>query len=177
MDLSKKDRLFLYNQYEILKLLNSKDKYMVEQYEEYQDILQNGYKYNYDTLIEWVLEDTPDEVSKFVWEVFNMFRALSNSYLELEEDQKAQINLNDIKFQGYDGNEEGEYYSYSNFILEKMKRYHEIYDNGKVELNSHSHMVPTYGKMLDAWIKVRGEKYSTLTLKQINEIIEAKEYY
>ena len=58
-----------------------------------------------------------------------------------------------------------------------MKRYHEIYDNGKVELNSHSHMVPTYRKMLDAWVKVRDEQYTKLTVKQINAIIEAKEYY
>lgn len=177
MDLSKKERLFLYNQYEILKLLNSKDKYMVEQYEEYQDVLLNGYKYNYDNLIQGMFDDTPDEVSKFVWEVFNMFRALYNSYHELGDDQKEKINLEEIKFQGYDGNEEGEYYSYSNFILEKMKRYHEIYDNGKVELNSHSHMVPTYRKMLDAWVKVRDEQYTKLTVKQINAIIEAKEYY
>lgn len=176
MELSKKERLFLYNQYEILKLLNSKDKYAVQKYEEHQEVLLNGYKYNYNNLIQGMYDDTPDEVSKFVWDVFNMFRALYNSYHDLEEEQKEQINMNDIKFQGYDGNEEGEYYSYANFILENMKRYDEIYDNGKVELNSHRNMVPTYRKMLDAWVRVRDERYSSLTLKQINEIIEAREY-
>ncbi|HBI91490.1 MAG TPA: hypothetical protein DDY58_03100, partial [Terrisporobacter glycolicus] len=46
MELTKKERLILYNQYEILKSLNPDEK---EYYEIDQEILINGFKYNYDT--------------------------------------------------------------------------------------------------------------------------------
>jgi uncharacterized protein len=174
MDLSKKERLFLYNQYEILKLLNGEDPDMVKDYELNQDILLNGYKYEYDSFIEWVLDDTPDYVSKFVWDVFKMYRALYASYHELTKEQKEQVDLRSITFQGYDGNEECDYYSYSNFILEKMERYEEIYNNGKVELNSHRNMIATYQNMLGTWERVRDSEYSQLTLSQILEISNSR---
>jgi uncharacterized protein YfbU (UPF0304 family) len=139
-----------------------------------QEILLNGYKYNYDSLIEWVLDDTPDNVSKFVWNVFNMYRALYGSYHQLTKEQKEQVDLRSITFQGYDGNEEGDYYSYSNFILEKMGRYSEIYNKGKVELNSHRNMINTYQKMLSAWDRVRDSEYSQLTVDQILEIANSR---
>lgn len=173
MELSKKERLILYNQYEILKLLNKNDKYTVEKYELNQEILSNGYKYNYGDLVEWMFNDTPDNISEFVWDVFSMYRSLHNSYHELSSEYKDQVDLDDITYQGFDGNEESDYYSYANFILEDMKRFDEIYNNGIVELNSHSHKVPAYKKMLNTWSKIRNDKYSKLTLNQINEIINS----
>ncbi len=176
MELSKKERLSLYNQYEILKLLNADDRHMVEKYELYQEILSNGYQYNYDDLVGGMYDDTPDNVSKFVWDVLNMYRSLYNSYYELDPEQQKEIDFEDITYQGFDGNEEADYYLYANFILEQMKRYDEIYNNGKVELNSHSHRIPTYKKMLNTWTKIRADKYSNLTLNQLKEIIKSQCY-
>ena len=45
MELSKKDRIILFNQYEILKRLDTDN---AEQYEIYQDILAQGFEYNYE---------------------------------------------------------------------------------------------------------------------------------
>lgn len=119
MELTKKDRLVLYNQYEILKLLNSDDEYMVKQYEINQEILLNGYKRNYNDLIEWMMDDTPEEVSKFVWDVLQLYRTLYTSYKILSAEEKEQIDVNDIRYAGFDGNKETGYYTYANFILKK----------------------------------------------------------
>jgi uncharacterized protein YfbU (UPF0304 family) len=172
MELSKKDRLILYNQYEILKFLNSNDKHMTEQYELNQEILWNGFKHNYSDLVENMDNDIPDHVSEFVWDVLRMYRTLNNSYLKLSEEEKKEINVSDIRYQGFDGNEEGKHYSYANFILEKMKHYEEIYDNGHVELNSHANRVLLYQTMLEEWSNITDNKYQILTLKQIRKIIE-----
>ena len=103
MELTKKERLTLYNQYEILKRL---DPDGVEYYNVKQEILINGFKANYDDLVNGFMEETPVEVSEFVVDVLQMYRTLNNSYLELTEEEKNNINLYDIAFKGFDGNEE-----------------------------------------------------------------------
>ena len=54
MDLELKDRLILYNQYEILKRLDANKK---EEYELNQIILFNGYKNHYDDILKGMIED------------------------------------------------------------------------------------------------------------------------
>lgn len=168
MELTKKDRLLLFNQLEILKHLNpdEADRYSVE-----QKIITNGYKYHYDDLVECFDNDLDISISEYVFDVLQMYRSLNNSYAELSHEEKSQINVNDIKYQGFDSNEELAYYSYANFLLEDYDRYGEIYDDGKVELNSHRNMIRKYDRMLETW-KSFNDRYGNLTLDQIKEIIK-----
>lgn len=171
MELSKKERLFLYNQYEILKLLNSDDDYMVKQYEINQEILLNGYQRNYDDMIEWVLDDTPEDVSEFVWDVLQMYRTLYTSYSALSPDEKKQLDVSDIKYSGFDGNEESDYYMYANFVLEKLGRYEEIYNKGNYTANSHSNIIYRYAGMLERWNELGMGRYANLSLEQIKKVV------
>lgn len=171
MELSLKERLFLYNQYEILKLLNPDDEYEKKRYEECQKIVVEGYKYNYEDLTEGFEDDVSDEVCNFVWDVLQMYRTLNNSYYDLEQSEKDKINLYDITYKGFDGNEEGQYYSYSKFVLKDMGRYEEIYKDGKAELNSHHNVLNRYSKMLNKWQELNVSRYDNLTLEQIKYII------
>lgn len=167
MELTKKDRLLLFNQLEILKHLNPDE---ADRYEIEQKIIVNGYKYHYDELVEGFDEDLDISVSEYVFDVLQMYRSLNNSYAALSSEEKSQIDIDDIKYQGFDGNEEGSYYSYANFLLEDYDRYGEIYDDGKVELNSHRNMIRRYDRMLETW-KSFNNRYGNLTLGQIKEII------
>ena len=167
MELTKKDRLLLFNQLEILKHLNPDD---ADRYEVDQKIIVNGYKYHYNDLVEWFDDDLDVSVSEYVFDVLQMFRSLNNSYATLSPEDKSQIDIDDIKYQGFDGNEEGSYYSYANFLLEDYDRYGEIYNDGKVELNSHRNMVRTYSGMLETW-KSFDNRYGNLSLDQIKKII------
>lgn len=168
MELTKKDRLLLFNQLEILKHLNPDE---ADRYEVEQKILANGYKYHYDDLVEGFDEDLDISVSEYVFDVLQMYRSLNNSYLSLNSEEKAQIDINDIRYQGFDGNEEGAYYRYANFLLEDYDRYGEIYEDEKVELNSHRNMIRRYDRMLETW-KSFNDRYGDLTLDQIKEIIK-----
>lgn len=168
MELSKKDRLLLFNQLEILKYLNpdEADRYKVE-----QKIIANGYRYHYDELVEGFDDDLDISVSEYVFDVLQMYRSLNNSYEALNTEEKSEIDIKRLKFRGFDGNEEGAYYSYASFLLEDYDRYGEIYDNGKVELNSHRNMLRTYDRMLETW-KSFNDRYGDLTLDQIKAIIK-----
>lgn len=168
MELTKKDRLLLFNQLEILKHLNPDE---ADRYEVEQKIVANGYKYHYDELVEGFDEDLDIAVSEYVFDVLQMYRSLNNSYASLSSEEKSQIDINNIKYQGFDGNEEGDYYSYANFLLEDYDRYGEIYEDEKVELNSHRNMIRRYDRMLETW-KSFNNRYGNLTLDQIKEIIK-----
>lgn len=171
MELTKKDRLMLYNQYEILKLLSSDDEHLVNQYEINQEILLNGYKSHYNDLIEWILDDTSEEVSRFVIDVLNMYRNLYMSYASLPIEDKKQLSIDDIKYKGFDGNNEVEYYSYARFLLETYDLYYEIYNNGDYTSNSHHSIIPRYTNMLSRLHGLDVDINTDLSLEQIKKII------
>lgn len=168
MELTKKDRLLLFNQLEILKHLNPDE---ADRYEVDQKIIANGYKYHYDELFEGFDDDLDIWVSEYVVDVLQMYRSLNNSYVDLSPEEKSQIDIKSLKFKGFDGNEEGAYYSYASFLLKDYNSYGEIYDNGKVELNSHRNMIRRYNRMLEIW-KSFNDRYGDLTLDQIKEIVK-----
>lgn len=169
MELTKKERLTLYNQYEILKRLDPDE---VEYYNVKQEILINGFKANYDDLVNGFMEETPVEVSEFVVDVLQMYRTLNNSYLELTEEEKNNINLYDIAFKGFDGNEEINHYVYANFYLEDLGRFDELKESEHYSINSHRNMVNRYSRMLSRWEEVRNSRYDLLTLTNIQYIVQ-----
>lgn len=164
MELSDKDRLILYNQYEILKILNPQEK---EYYEVDQEILINGFKANYDDLASGFMDETSVEVSEFVIDVLQMYRTLNNSYRELNEEEQKEINPKDIMFKGFDGNEEIDYYVYCEFYMNKLNRFEELKESKYFELNSHRNMVDYYRRKLSLWKEVKTGRYDKLTLDNI----------
>lgn len=169
MELSKKERLILFNQYEILKHLNPDEK---KYYEINQDILQGGFVYDYNELYSFLDGETPVSVSEFVYEVLQMYRCIRDSYYNYNEQDKMEFEKLNPKFQGFDGNEEPDYYSYACFLLEKLGKYEESYENGKISPNSHCNMVKEYEEMISRWKEVRSGKYNSLTIEQIKYIVK-----
>lgn len=164
MDLSEKDRLILYNQYRILEKLYPDEE---KECQLAQEVLLNGYELEYDELIE-MMRIVPKEVCNEVIDVLQMFRSLFFSYENLKD--KSGINEYDVKFQGFDGNEEGKHYSYAKFFIKDKERYEELND---CEMNSHSNKLDQYREMLGVWRQF--ERYSShLTKEQILEIISLK---
>ena len=166
MLLSKQERLILFNQYEILKNINPDNE---KEYKNYQEILSSGYTENYCNFTAIINEPTPKEVQKFVYKVLDMFRGLNDSYIQLSDADKSQIKFEDIIYQGFDGNEEGEYYMYANFLLESLGLYAESYTNSKHQLNSHCNKVSTYSKMIKLWDTI-ADKFS-MDLENIKNLI------
>lgn len=168
MELSKKERLILYNQYEILKHLNPKNK---ESYENDQRILSKGYKYDYDNLVSFIDDEVSEDVSSFVYNVLQMYRSISDSYYSLSEEEKAQYEKLDTEFKGFDATKETCYYEYACFLLRDLREYEESYQNGKIDTDSHKCMVDVYKRMINRWNTSVLGKYGKLTLENIEYII------
>jgi len=163
--LSDFERQALYNQYEILSLLDSNKK---DHYDNLKEIVSSGYTAEYYRVIgSW--DELPLAECRYVQEVLEMHSALLGSYENLAD--KAGINLNDIEFKGFDGNNEAELRSYAAF-LGRMGRWLEC------KPGKNSHFVGTvdrYPEMLKKWKALKEQHGSeieqSLTAEEIKSII------
>ncbi|MED1559435.1 YfbU family protein [Bacillus paramycoides] len=181
--LSKKERLILANQYEILAKL-AEDDYEKKQFNNLRDIFTSGYSRYYSLATEHFSDEVSDEECKFVVDVLNMYRDLYYSWYR-NKDAHEVINEKTVLFKGFDLNDEIEvkYYSFYKFLVNDFGRFEEIKEfiaEGKIEdFNSHGSgpSMRQLNLMLSKWqeIKNRDEyNYSDdLALEEISEIINA----
>jgi len=169
MELSKKDRLLLINQYKILSLLDSGES---DHYKELIEILESGYEIFYPMVDQLISDDMPSEKGKFVLEVLGMYRAIEDlKRIKYNEDiSKEHFSF----FRGFDGNEETEYMSFTRFLIEIQGKFSEqiqyLKDNDN--LNSHMQTIDKYSGMLKKWEEL-GKNYQ-LTEEQVLEILKAE---
>ncbi|MGW8114052.1 YfbU family protein [Caproicibacterium sp. NSD3] len=174
MVLSKAERLMLYNQYEILKKLEDcKIHSHTELYDICQEILVNGYKQQYQTIFDGFSEPISDDIASLVQKTLQIYQMLLMSYNQLKPEEKEQLDTEDIKFEGFDGNEEIEYYSYAKFLLEVFQKYPQLYDKRFYTLNSHWPNATKYQNMISKFESLNTHG-NFLTLKQIKAIVNPK---
>ena len=115
MDLTRKERLILWNQYSILEALYPEE---AEHYEIRKTIVAAGYKTHYDSLYEHIDEhEFSEEGAHEVMDILSMFEALQDSSAEVEEVKGIGSWLS--RFPGFDGNDEGEQLGYLYFLVKK----------------------------------------------------------
>ncbi|MCL2633792.1 MAG: YfbU family protein [Oscillospiraceae bacterium] len=170
MKLTQVERQILYNQYDILSVLCPVDK---ELFELNKTILLNGYVREYDGLME-LHDEVSTDICDFVYDVLTMYRILYSSYHKLED--KSNISDEDVIFQGFDGNDETQYYAFASFLLKDKKLYSEFKN---VEVNSHASRVGIYKSMLDIYTPIydkmnKDRRYgSSLTEEEIIKIVDS----
>jgi len=81
--LSKKDRLFLINQYKILALLDKEGE--EDYYQKCIKILDNGYEFHYHLLDQFIDDPMSKEESREILDILSMFRVLNDSYKQLKD--------------------------------------------------------------------------------------------
>lgn len=143
MKLSKKDRLILVHQYEILKRLDDKDNFSF--YEEKIEILSNGYEIFYSELDAQIYDDMPKGEGVFVLEVLTIYDYLEVYKEQHPEDKEVGEHLWS-SFKGFDGNNEGEYLGFAQFLIEKQGKFDKL-----ASLNSHMPVIDKYRKMVRKW--------------------------
>lgn len=101
--------------------------------------------------------DDPKMVS-FVVGVLDMWVFIERAYKSFEEEEKQRL-INEVgswaedpKFIGFDGNNESEYKSIALFLVEEMQRFTDF--KGR-SMNSHTHTVKRYSKMLSLFKDIR----------------------
>lgn len=163
MELTRTERLLLFNQYRILELLDPRDK----THAQHAEILARGYTRLYPLeLFRHIGEETSPEVCDEVTEVLQLFRLLQNAYQDLRD--KPNVAGGAIQFEGFDGNEEGAHYGYASFMIEDLGRWSE----SRLEsLNSHCPRLPKYRRMIEAWKAC--EAPQQLTARDVLRIVDA----
>ena len=154
MELNLKERLLLLNQYRILEALYPNE---AEIYQGFQKILREGYELDYAIIASVIVTDTEDvmpvEACREVLEILEMYGSLQRA------DPKKV-------FPGFDGNHEGRYMGYAQFLRSKGD-----FTDVKVRsdnCNSHSSLLPYYRAALRAWKK--SDKKHELTPEDIERI-------
>lgn len=169
MDLSKKDRIILVNQYEILKFLNPDD---AEYYDESIEILRFGYTPFYDEIASSVDDsEISQEKCDLVFNILNIYRIIE-SYRDAIATNDEVTNHTRSKFRGFDGNNETQYMIFANFLF-KQGKYTETsrHSNGTNKFNSHMPTLHIYKSMIAKWNEF-GNSFE-LEKDQILEILEA----
>ncbi|MED3728538.1 YfbU family protein [Priestia filamentosa] len=172
LNFSKEQRALLINQFEVLKHLDSSNS---KSYDNKIEILQNGYSDFYDEIAGNISDEFPKDQSQKVWDILKLYRKLYFSYENLTPEEQEQIDEEEVIFQGFDGNEESNYYVFAKFIVEKAERYSEINElikKGKVDMNSHWPKLNYYDGLLSRLMQLNDEDTSQyLACDQIKYIL------
>ncbi|MGO4402196.1 YfbU family protein [Achromobacter sp. PAB15] len=122
-------------------------------------------------------EDTPPNVL-YVMEVMDMWESIEHSIQNLDDKQREDLNRRAApygvtsKFEGFDGNNEGELMGIAKFLVEKMHRFSSF--TGR-SFNSHGPSAEGYKRML----KVHGPSEASwghLAVDELVTVLMAKSY-
>ncbi|MFB6800440.1 YfbU family protein [Peribacillus butanolivorans] len=167
MDLTKKERLFLANQYLILEKLYPEEKL---HYEQLRKALERGYQLNYEDAVEWYYDEFSKEDSTFVIDVLDMYSQMLFANDNAEDEEKLESGL---KFPGFDGNKETSYLGYVRYYLKDLGRFDELKTNSEFgDFNSHRPMVKRYERMLRVWDSTES-KYN-LSMEDVKRILNTR---
>lgn len=162
-------RLALMNQLSILKHLDPENS---EHYEDHIEILHGGYTIMYGELFKTVFEEMDVEECRYVFDVLDKFRALINSFNELED--KQGLTADDVSFEGFDGNNETKRLAFAEY-LQEAGRWQETLVGG---MDSHSIVsMQRYPQMLERYQPIKQEILDghmgkwLLTAEQIKTVI------
>lgn len=159
------ERLILANQYAILGHLEDS-----KEYKRLAENLRNGYEYLYRDMLYWLNPEMDKETTEFVIDTLSMYRALKRSWEKLGKPD--DIAERDIKWPGFDGNNEGKLYHFTRALAEAN-----LFDEllGPSGVNAHAEYEETYRNMLPAW-QALGDARQIMTAEQIKQVLAARGY-
>jgi uncharacterized protein YfbU (UPF0304 family) len=108
--------------------------------------------------------ETPSHV-EVVLDVLGMWDLIEVSYDALKDTDKKRIEIEaapfgtDVRFWGFDGNNETEYLAVADFLVEKLERFERF--KGRV-VNSHMPSLETYSRLLSAYKPLRASLHGRL---------------
>jgi len=162
--LSQLQRLHFANQFRIMELVDPSE---AQYYERHRHALERGFALHYPWMLEHYYEELGAAACKEVLDTLDMYRALTFSARKLDGDDAKP--RDELRFRGYDGNNETAQKGYTHYFIEELDRYGELtYGREHPDFNSHRPMVPTYRRMLEVWRS--HDRSFELTEEQIAEI-------
>ncbi len=163
MKLSRFERLSLINQFKIIQLLDPKNS---KDYESNLEILRNGYEGLYEDVLSEVQSSLSEEATSFVYDTLHMFQSIH--YYCIDNSADPNTTKYHSKFDGFDGNNETQYYGIANWLIQNEKMYPDL---SKCMMNSHSERLDIYQAMVKEW-KLCPNK-NVLTSSDLQKILDA----
>ncbi len=118
------------------------------------------------------------EIVKEVVDVLDMWDFIEGAYEALGQKDRQRILVEaepfgkHVRFEGFDGNNEGAHYSVASFMVQDLGRFSRF---AKRELNSHSPVIDAYRRMFAVFEPMRAKLAgSRLNASQIIELLQAK---
>lgn len=187
ISLSKKERLFLSNQLEILKnqqiilsIIRGQDDSLVDvdQYNNQIKALREGYELHYDDPFEDIYDGLSYEDCRFVLDVLEMYRGITYSFNALQKKNELhKITKKEVVFDGFDLNTETKYFSYAKYFIIDLDRFDEIKEMAGpfADFNSHTSLtIPKYRRQLQIWESYRAlENRYQMTEEQLFNLLHA----
>lgn len=131
-------------------------------------ILLEGYELLYDDIFSGMDEVVSPEKGRFVLDILSMYRAISNSYEKLLEDD-VSLSQSDIAFKGFDGNDESEEYSFASFFIKNYRRFEDLVENEFMKFNSYGSSIKKYKNELETYNKICNSKKDDINNSDLNE--------
>ena len=171
-ELTQVERQILANQHLILAKLNEdKDDYEYKSNLMKREILIKGLTGEYHEIFDVYSDEVSFDICQETSDILNMYRRINNVIARLTESEKEELELDleEIKFEGFDGNSD-DHYGYTNFIIENLDKWKELKDT---YLNSHSSFsIKKYRKMLSKQNELLKDKVD-LDVNDLKEIIKS----
>lgn len=116
----------------------------------------------------------------FVVNVLDMWDFLEEAFEKLGDDDKARLAElaepygKEVKFPGFDGNNESEYMSIARFLITDLSRFSRFQDR-QHDLNSHYPMLEPYGRMYRAFEPIRRDLIGRgMTVDEVATVLNAR---
>lgn len=123
--------------------------------------------------------DSPPELDE-VQKILDMWRFIEEAHATFDDLGKARIATEadpfgtDVKFGGFDANEESDHYGIATFLIEDLGRFKHFNEH---ELNSHFPLIEVYRRMLAVFSPIRKTLASgILTEDQVIALLNAMHY-
>lgn len=147
--LSTKDRaMFIY----LLKVLKNQGDQDYD-YDNMIKALQYGFEYHYSDVFDCLFDEVLSyDGCREVLDILEMYRGIIYSFINLKREGKLKtLTESDVRFPGFDGNNEAKQMSYADYFIKDLGRYDEIEKISQGYYNSHSPKLAKYKAMLVKW--------------------------
>ncbi|MBN8699570.1 MAG: YfbU family protein [Bacteroidetes bacterium] len=161
------ERATLANQFKILSFLDTAN---TESHLTDAEIFENGYTGLYSEALQHInSEETSREVCTETHDILTMFRYISNAIDRLTAAEKAALDLNKIKFDGFDANND-DHYHFATFMIEKQEKYTEYSER---DINSHSMAsMIRYRRMLPVYKSILANHIYDFGVNELQQLID-----
>jgi len=161
------ERAILANQYKIFSLLDKKN---AKEYLANAEIFENGFTGLYEEVFENISDEISVEVCQETNDILTMFKYIRKAIHNLKKNEKQKLNLDKIRFDGFDADNDEHYY-FAKFMIKK-KHFYEHFSSAKMNSQSLA-SIRRYRKMLPVYKSILDKKIYAFGKNELIQFIEA----